>query len=115
MVGRAAGENAGSPIAWLIEFCARRPVYTLLVALALAVWGYRSIFLPSLDAIPDLSDVQAIVLTEWPGRSPDLVEQQVNYPLTSALLCAPRVRFVRGQSFRRLSCAARAGRRCGPG
>ncbi len=52
-----------------------------------------------LDAIPDLSDVQVIVYTEWPGRSPDLVEDQITYPISTRLLAAPGVRSVRGQSF----------------
>ena len=52
-----------------------------------------------LDAIPDLSDVQVIVFTEWTGRSPDLVEDQITYPISTALLAAPGVRSVRGQSL----------------
>ncbi|MCF6251909.1 MAG: CusA/CzcA family heavy metal efflux RND transporter [Methylococcaceae bacterium] len=68
-----------------------------------ALWGYRSLVNTPLDAIPDLSDVQVIIYTEWPGRSPDLVEDQITYPLTIALLSAPNVKFVRGQSFMGLS------------
>ena len=56
-----------------------------------------------LDAIPDLSDVQVIVFAEWPGRSPDLVEAQVTYPISTTLLAAPGVRSVRGQTFFGLS------------
>ncbi|HEU4428831.1 MAG TPA: CusA/CzcA family heavy metal efflux RND transporter, partial [Myxococcota bacterium] len=56
-----------------------------------------------LDAIPDLSDVQVIVWAEWPGRGPDLVEDQLTYPISTALLSAPRVHSVRGQSFFGLS------------
>src|SRR5262249_38666693 len=52
-----------------------------------------------LDAIPDLSDPQVIVFTEWMGRSPDLVEDQVTYPIVSSLLGAPNVEAVRGQSM----------------
>ena len=52
-----------------------------------------------LDAIPDLSDVQVIVYTEWEGRSPDLVEDQVTYPISTAFIAAPKVRFVRGESI----------------
>src|ERR1700720_1173968 len=52
-----------------------------------------------LDAIPDLSDVQVIVSTDWEGRSPDLVEDQVTYPITTAFIAAPRVKFVRGESM----------------
>lgn len=79
--------------------CADKPGITLLLVAVLSVWGYRSFFQLPLDAIPDLSDVQVIVYTEWPGRSPDLVEDQITYPLTSALLSVPNVRFVRGQSM----------------
>jgi Cu(I)/Ag(I) efflux system membrane protein CusA/SilA len=67
------------------------------------VWGWRSLQGAPLDAIPDLSDVQVIVFTEWAGRSPDLVEDQITYPLVTTLLAAPNVDFVRGQSFMGLS------------
>ncbi len=87
----------------LIAYCARNPVMTLLVVGACAFWGYRSMLATPLDAIPDLSDVQVIVYTDWPGRSPDLVEDQITYPLTTTLLAAPNVEFVRGQSFMGLS------------
>src|SRR5439155_23639904 len=53
----------------------------------------------TLDAIPDLSDTQVIVATAWPGRSPDLIEDQVTYPLVTALRAAPGVRYVRGTSM----------------
>src|ERR1700716_1816472 len=52
-----------------------------------------------LDAIPDLSDVQVIVYTDWEGRSPDLVEDQVTYPISTAFIAAPKVKFVRGESM----------------
>jgi len=87
----------------LIGFSARNWLLVLMVVIASAAWGYRSLVNAPLDAIPDLSDVQVIVFTEWPGRSPDLVEDQITYPLTSTLLSAPDVRFVRGQSFMGLS------------
>ncbi len=75
----------------------------LLFAGFLTAWGVWSIFNVTLDAIPDLSDVQIIVFTEWPGRSPDLVEDQITYPIVTSLLSAPRVQFVRAQSFFGLS------------
>ena len=87
----------------LIRYCALNPVMTLLVVAAAAFWGYRCLVNTPLDAIPDLSDVQVIIYTEWPGRSPDLVEDQITYPLTTSLLGAPKVDFVRGQSFMGLS------------
>src|SRR4029077_20548627 len=52
-----------------------------------------------LDAIPDLSDAQVIVYTDWEGRSPDLIEDQVTYPISSAFIAAPKVKFVRGESM----------------
>lgn len=93
----------GGPINGLIDYCARNPMLVLVVVAALAAVGYRALTTAPLDAIPDLSDVQVIVFTEWPGRSPDLVEDQITYPLTTTLLSAPGVRFVRGQSFMGLS------------
>ncbi|MCZ6585416.1 MAG: CusA/CzcA family heavy metal efflux RND transporter, partial [Gammaproteobacteria bacterium] len=93
----------GGPINGLIDYCARNPMLVLVVIAALAAVGYRALTTAPLDAIPDLSDVQVIVFTEWPGRSPDLVEDQITYPLTTTLLSAPGVRFVRGQSFMGLS------------
>ena len=87
----------------LIAFSANNGLLVCMLVFASAVWGYRSLISAPLDAIPDLSDVQVIVFTEWPGRSPDLVEDQITYPMTSTLLAAPEVRFVRGQSFMGLS------------
>jgi Cu(I)/Ag(I) efflux system membrane protein CusA/SilA len=87
----------------LIEFSARNWLFTIMLVVAASFWGYRSLVNAPLDAIPDLSDVQVIVFTNWPGRSPDLVEDQITYPLTTTLLAAPEVRFVRGQSFMGLS------------
>jgi Cu(I)/Ag(I) efflux system membrane protein CusA/SilA len=87
----------------LVELAARNKfIVVLFVAFAVA-WGIWAIARVPLDAIPDLSDVQVIVFTEWPGRSPDLVEDQVTYPLVSSMLAAPRVKVVRGYSFFGLS------------
>ena len=102
MSGPTASNGSGV-IARVIALCARQPLLTLLFAAALAAWGVHSLRKAPLDAIPDLSDAQVIVFTEWPGRSPDLVEDQVTYPISTALLAAPRVKFVRGQSFFGLS------------
>ncbi|MCB0221894.1 MAG: efflux RND transporter permease subunit [Chrysiogenetes bacterium] len=90
-------------IAKLIALCARNRVATILIVAALSGWGYWSAKNAPLDALPDLSDVQVIVLTEWPGRSPDLVEDQITFPLTTTLMAAPKVEFVRGQTFFGLS------------
>ncbi len=88
-----------SPIARLIRFCAEHAGLTILLVAFAAVVGWRSLSQTPLDAIPDLSDVQVIIQTDWSGRSPDLVEDQITYPLTSALLSVPGVQSVRGQSF----------------
>ena len=83
----------------IIEFSARNRLLVILivaVAVASAIYTMQQI---RLDAIPDLSDTQVIIYTQWPGRSPDLVEDQVTYPITSTLLAAPRVQAVRGFSY----------------
>ena len=85
-------------IARIIEYSAKNPVIILLVIFSLSAWGYWAARETPLDAIPDLSDVQAIIYTEWPGRSPNLVEDQVTYPIVTSLLGAPKVKYVRGTS-----------------
>jgi len=103
MVSAHVNGSKNGPLEKLINFSARNWVLTLMLVIGAAFWGYRSLITAPLDAIPDLSDVQVIVFTNWPGRSPDLVEDQITYPLTTTLLAAPEVRFVRGQSFMGLS------------
>ncbi len=103
MVTDTSPQNKHGLIARLIANCARHPVMTILFVIAAVVWGYYSMLNIPLDAIPDLSDPQVIIYTEWPGRSPDLVESQVTTPLSSMLLAAPNVESVRGQSFMGLS------------
>ena len=86
-------------IAKLIGWSARNLVL-ILFATALAVaGGVYSIRTLPLDAIPDLSDVQVIVLTDFPGQAPQVVEDQVTYPLTTAMLTVPKSKVVRGFSF----------------
>ncbi|HBH79247.1 MAG TPA: CusA/CzcA family heavy metal efflux RND transporter [Nitrospira sp.] len=85
-------------IARLIEASARNPVLVILSVLLLAIWGGWAALDVPLDAIPDLSDVQVIVYTEWQGRSPTLIEDQITYPVVTALLAGPRVKRVRGVS-----------------
>ncbi len=97
------GNHEQGLLARLIAYCARNPFLTIAITLALTFGGWQALSRAPLDAIPDLSDVQVIVFTEWPGRSPDLVEDQITYPLTTTLLAAPGVKFVRGQSFFGLS------------
>ncbi len=86
-------------VARAIAVSATNPWLTVLFVAALAVWGWYALARSPLDAIPDLSDAQVIVFTEWPGQSPDMVEDQVTYPIASALLAAPRVAYVRGYSM----------------
>ncbi|PKN67279.1 MAG: CusA/CzcA family heavy metal efflux RND transporter [Deltaproteobacteria bacterium HGW-Deltaproteobacteria-15] len=86
-------------IARIIELCGRERLATILLAAILAGWGYWAIQHSSLDALPDQSDTQVIVYTDWLGRSPDLVEDQITYPISSTLLAAPQVKAVRGFSF----------------
>ena len=86
-------------LAKIIELSARNKFLVFLFVGFLTIWGIWAVFHTPLDAIPDLSDVQVIVFTEWQGRSPDLVEDQITYPIVSSLLAAPKVRTVRGKSF----------------
>ncbi len=83
----------------ILDASARNRGLMLFFALALAVAGWQSARHVRLDAVPDLSDPQVIVFTEWMGRSPTLVEDQVTYPLVTALLGAPHVADVRGQTM----------------
>ena len=83
----------------LIAFCVRQPILTLLGALAVAaIGGYCALSVP-IDAIPNVGENQVIVFTEWPGRSPKDVEDQVTYPLSVALLTVPHAESVRGKSM----------------
>ena len=86
-------------IAKIIEYSARNKFIIFLLVFFLFAWGYWALKKTPLDAIPDLSDTQVIIYTEWSGRSPDLVEDQITYPITSTLLAAPKVQAVRGFSF----------------
>jgi Cu(I)/Ag(I) efflux system membrane protein CusA/SilA len=86
-------------IARIIEYCAKNRFLVFMgtsFAVAAAVWAIRT---TPLDAIPDLSDPQVIIFTEWMGRSPPLVEDQITYPIVTSLLAAPHVTDVRGLSM----------------
>jgi Cu(I)/Ag(I) efflux system membrane protein CusA/SilA len=83
----------------IVEFSARNRVLVLLGVAAAAATSYWAIRHTRLDAIPDLSDTQVIVYTQWMGRSPTLIEDQVTYPIVSGLVSAPRVADVRGYSM----------------
>ena len=87
----------------LIDLSVRNRGIVVMVTAALAAAGVMAMYNLRLDAIPDLSDVQVIVMTEYPGQSPQVVEDQVTYPLTTAMLSVPYAEVVRGYSFFGLS------------
>ncbi|MDQ2950546.1 MAG: efflux RND transporter permease subunit [Acidobacteriota bacterium] len=82
----------------IIDFSARNRMLIVVLTLCLTLYGLWSIRQIPLDAIPDLSDAQVIIYTEWPGRSPDLIEDQITFRIVSAMLAAPHVSVVRGSS-----------------
>ncbi|MFO7688710.1 MAG: CusA/CzcA family heavy metal efflux RND transporter [Desulfobacterales bacterium] len=82
----------------IIEICARNRFLVFAATLLLALGGVVALNNIPLDAVPDISDVQVIIYTPWEGRSPDLIEDQVTYPIVTALISAPRVKTVRGFS-----------------
>lgn len=83
----------------LISFSLRNRFLVLLIAAGLFLWGLYSVKESKIDAIPDLSENQVIVYTEWMGRSPQIIEDQVTYPLVTNLQGLPSVRYVRGSSM----------------
>jgi CzcA family heavy metal efflux pump len=83
----------------LISFSLRNRFLVLLVAAALFAWGLYSVKVNKIDAIPDLSENQVIVFTEWMGRSPQIIEDQVTYPLVTNLQGLPEVKYVRASSM----------------
>ncbi len=87
----------------LIDSAIKDRFIVLLAAMVLAVAGLWSFQNMPLDAIPDLSDVQVIVFTKYPGQAPQVVEDQITYPLTTAMLAVPKAKVVRGYSFFGLS------------
>src|SRR5437867_3208501 len=83
----------------IIEYSARNRFLVLLLVFFASAAGVWSLWTSPLDAIPDLSDVQVIVFTDWPGRSPDIVEDQITYPIITTMIAAPHVKYVRGESM----------------
>ena len=83
----------------LIAFSIKQRFLVLMLAGLLSVWGVISIKMTPLDAIPDLSDVQVIIKTSYPGQAPQVVEDQVTYPITTTMLSVPKATAVRGYSF----------------
>ena len=86
-------------IARIIELSARNRMFILLAMIFVVGVGIYAVLNTPLDAIPDLSDPQVIVYTEYPGQAPQVVEDQVTYPLTTALLAVPKSKVVRGFSY----------------
>ena len=96
-VGQSPSLRQGGVVEKLIEFSAHNKFLVLIFvafALVASVWAMRNI---PLDAIPDLSDTQVIIYSRW-DRSPDIIEDQVTYPIVTAMLGAPRVKAIRGFS-----------------
>ncbi|WP_127997782.1 efflux RND transporter permease subunit [Piscinibacter defluvii] len=83
----------------IIQWSGRNPFLVLLATLFIVIGGILAVLKTPLDALPDLSDVQVIVYTEYPGQAPQVVEDQVTYPLTTAMLAVPKSKVVRGFSF----------------
>ena len=86
-------------IAGLIRWSIVNRFLVLLATVMVSAWGIYSVSKTPLDALPDLSDVQVIIRTTWPGQAPRIVENQVTYPLTTTMLSVPGAKTVRGYSF----------------
>jgi len=96
---RAAIQKRATFIDRIIEASARNKFLVFVFTIFAVAAGIYGLMHTPLDAIPDLSDAQVIVYTEWEGRSPDLVEDQITYPISSVFIAAPKVKFVRGESM----------------
>ncbi|MBU1311894.1 MAG: efflux RND transporter permease subunit, partial [Gammaproteobacteria bacterium] len=83
----------------IIRWSVQNPLLILLSTLALALFGYQASQRLKLDALPDLSDVQVIIKTSYPGQTPQTIEQQISYPLSTALLAVPKAKAVRSFSM----------------
>lgn len=83
----------------IIELSVKNKLVILLFTAFVIGWGVYTIYRTTIDAIPDLSDVQVIIYTEYPGQAPQVVEDQITYPLTTAMLAVPKAKVVRGYSF----------------
>lgn len=86
-------------IAQLVRWSANNRLLVLLATLMVTAWGVYAMLKTPLDAIPDLSDTQVIIRTQWAGQAPQIVENQLTYPLTTTMLSVPGVKTVRGYSF----------------
>src|SRR5438034_827874 len=95
----AAAGKSETLIDRIIERSAQNKFLVFVFTIFAIAAGFYGLIHTPLDAIPDLSDVQVIVYTEWEGRSPDLVEDQITYPISTVFIAAPKVKFVRGESM----------------
>src|SRR2546429_5067990 len=96
---RAAEPGRGPLIERIIEASAKNKFLVFIFTICAVGGGIYGLLHTPLDAIPDLSDVQVIVYTDWEGRSPDLIEDQITYPISTVFIAAPKVKFVRGESM----------------
>jgi copper/silver efflux system protein len=92
------GTGDSAMLSRIIEWSARSAFLVLLVTAFVIAWGIYAVIKTPVDAIPDLSDVQVIIYTEYPGQAPQVVEDQVTYPLSTAMLAVPKSKVVRGLS-----------------
>src|SRR5688572_27435511 len=83
----------------LINWSIHNRLLVLLASVALAAWGLFAVVQTPIDAIPDLSDTQVIIKTTYPGQSPQIIEDQVTYPIATMMLSVPGAKVVRGYSF----------------
>jgi copper/silver efflux system protein len=95
----APGKRSETIIDRVIDASARNPFLVIVFTILAIASGIYALYQIPLDAIPDLSDVQVIVYADWEGRSPDLVEDQITYPISTKFIAAPKVKFVRGESM----------------
>ncbi|MCF6346350.1 MAG: efflux RND transporter permease subunit, partial [Thiomicrorhabdus sp.] len=83
----------------IITYSIRNRVLVLLLSAAMGAWGWLSLQNTPLDAIPDLSDVQVIIKTPFAGQTPQVIEDQVTYPISNLMMSIPKSKAVRGYSF----------------
>src|SRR5437762_9576081 len=95
----SAAPSRGLFLESVIEKSSRNTFLILIMTLFGIAGGFWALRNTPLDAIPDLSDVQVIITTDWEGRSPDLIEDQLTYPISTRFIAAPKVKFVRGESM----------------
>jgi len=96
-------EGGSDMIEKIIDISIRNKFLVILMTFFVIAAGIYAMLKTPLDAIPDLSDAQVIIFTEYPGQAPQVVEDQVTYPLTTAMLSVPFAKVVRGYSFFNLS------------